>query len=239
MRKAHEAPARLRPRDLDPIRTLAGDGALDYALVIGVFHFINRIADLLGVDLELLPKPLRRFELLRRVAVRAGSWILSRMDLTNRPYRRSYEEAASSIAPLLERALGRCPTAELEPLRSRPQLIEGLQLALEERDRRSGLDRTLLATVHRAVEEALPASGADLSSFHPPNPDPVADFAFVGTRHAHRTTWARIDALRRAGYDDLGILDLATAVGDANLWARLYRLVGLPPSLFYLGAAGG
>lgn len=238
MRKTYEAPARLGPADLDPIRELARDGALDYVLVIGVFHWINRIADLLGVDLELLPKSLRRVELLRRVAVRAGGWLLKRMDLTNRPYRASYEEAVSRIAPLLEGALGKCATQELAALRSRPHLIETLQLALEERHQRSSLDRTILATVDRAVEEALPASEDDLSGFHARSSDPVVDFAFVGTRYAYRTTQARIDALRRAGYDDLGVLDLATAVADANLWARMYRLVGLPQSLFYLGTAG-
>lgn len=238
VRKAYECPVQLEPRDLDPVRVLVGDGALQYALVVVVFHWINRIADLLGVDLELLPKSLRRLELLRRLAVRAGGWLLRRMDLANRPYPWSYEEAVSRIAPLLERALGRCATQELAPLRSRPQLIETLHLALEERDGRSSLDRTVLATVHQTVEEALPASENDVSGFHVPSTDPVADFAFVGTRYAYRMTPARIDALRRSGYDDLGILDLATAVADANLWARMFRLVGLRPALFYLGMTG-
>ena len=43
-----------------------------------------------------------------------------------------------------------------------------------------------------------------------------------------------IGRLRQKGYDDLGILDLAIAVADANLWARIYRLEGLKPELFYL-----
>jgi hypothetical protein len=30
------------------------------------------------------------------------------------------------------------------------------------------------------------------------------------------------------------LLDLAVAIADANQWARLYRLLGLPPELFYL-----
>jgi alkylhydroperoxidase family enzyme len=41
-----------------------------------------------------------------------------------------------------------------------------------------------------------------------------------------------IQALRTQGLDDLRILDLAIAVADANQWARLRRLVGLPPGLF-------
>lgn len=228
-------PVRLGPRDLDPVRALVGDSALQYVLVIAVFHWINRIADLLGVNLELLPRSLRRLERLRRLAVRAGGWLLKRMDLANRPYLGSYEGEVSRIAPLLEPAIGRCARRELAQLRSRPHLIEALHLALEDRDGRSSLDRTVLGTVHRTVEEALPASENDLSSFHVRSTDPVVEFAFVGTRYPYRTTGATIDALRRSGYDDLGILDLATAVADANLWARMFRLVGLRPALFYLG----
>lgn len=238
MQKAYVCPVRLGPRDLDPVRGRVGDSALQYVLVIAVFHWINRIADLLGVDLELLPRSLRRLERLRRLAVRAGGWLLKRMDLANRPYLGSYEEAVARIAPLLEPVIGNCATQELAPLRSHPHVIEILHLALEERDGRSSLDRTVLATVHRTVEEALPASENDLNGFHVRSTDPVVDFAFVGTRYAYRTTRASIDALRRSGYDDLGILDLATAVADANLWARMFRLVGLPPALFYLGTSG-
>jgi alkylhydroperoxidase family enzyme len=43
-----------------------------------------------------------------------------------------------------------------------------------------------------------------------------------------------IEALRGAGYDDLNILDLATAIADANQWARLYRLTGLDPQIGYV-----
>jgi hypothetical protein len=239
VRKAYACPARLGPRDLDPVRELAGDGALQYVLVIAAFHWFNRIADLLGVDLEVLPRSLRRFEFLRRLAVRAGGRLLKGMDLANRPYQWSYEEVVSRVAPLLESGLGGRAAQELAPLRSHPHLIEILHMALEERDGRTSLDRTVLATVYRTVEEALPASEGDLSGFPARSTDPVVDFVFVGTRYAYRTTSARIDALRRSGHDDLGILDLATAVADANLWARMFRLLGLRPSLFYLRAAAG
>ena len=107
-------------------------------------------------------------------------------------------------------------------------------LVLEERDRASSLDRAALAHVHRTVEAALPRSAEDATGFHARPADPVDGFAFVGTRYAQRTTPESIAALRRAGYDDLGILDLAIAVADANQWARMFRLAGLPPSLFLL-----
>ena len=37
------------------------------------------------------------------------------------------------------------------------------------------------------------------------------------------------------GYDDIPILDLAIAVAEANQWARIHRLLGLGPELFYVG----
>ena len=44
-----------------------------------------------------------------------------------------------------------------------------------------------------------------------------------------------IDRLRQKGYDDTGILDLAIAVADANMWTRIYRLFGLDAGLFLQG----
>jgi len=198
-------------------------------LVLGVFHFINRIADLLHVDAEALPEPLRRFESLRRLGVQIASRILARGDMQNRPYAVGWDDARSRIAPLLERH----DADALRALAPRPKLVEALQLALEERDR-SSVDRATLARIHRTVEAALPVAATDVEGFHPRPPDPVEAFAFVGTRYAYRATAAMIDALRHAGYDDLGILDLATAVADANQWARTHRLLGLPPDLFYV-----
>jgi len=234
-RRSHEAPARLAPADLDPLRALVGDGALDYVMVVGGFHFINRIADLLHVDPEALPASLRRLEPLRRLAVRAASVLMARMDLANRPYRASFDEVVATVAPALAAGIDDARAA-LAPARSRPKVVEILRLALEERDARSTLDRPTLARIHRTVEAALPASRADAEGFHARPADPVEAFAFVGTRYAARTTAAMIAALRAAGYDDLGILDLATAIADANQWARTHRLLGLAPEIFYLRA---
>src|SRR5690242_12945685 len=86
VRKATLAPARLTPADLDPVRAAAGDDALEYAAVLAAFHFINRVADLLHVDSDALPESLRRYELVRRIAVRATSVLMRRMDLRLRPY---------------------------------------------------------------------------------------------------------------------------------------------------------
>lgn len=237
VRRAHEAPALLSPADLDPVRAVAGDGALDYALVLVTFHFINRVADLLGVEPEALPAPLRRLEPLRRLGVRVASRLLARMDLANRAYSQSWETVLRLAEPLLARGVDGPLADALAPLRPRPKLVEALLLAVEERDARSSLPAATIARVQRVVEGALPRHRDEATGFHARPADPVDAFAFVGTRYAARATPALVDALRRTGLDDLAILDLAIAVADANQWARLSRLLGLPPGLFYLPAA--
>ena len=230
VRRAQETPALLRSADLDPLCAVAGDDALDYLLVLCAFHFINRVADLLAVPPEVLPSALRRFESMRRLGVRAASLLLRRMDLANRPEGTSFEDARARVEGVIGQDVG----AALEPLRPRPRVVESLGLALEERDRVTSLDRATLARVQHTVEAALPHSPEEAAGFHARPADPLEAFAFVGTRYAQRTTPAMIAALRRAGYDDLGILDLAIAVADANQWARMHRLAGLPPALFLL-----
>jgi alkylhydroperoxidase family enzyme len=234
VRRAHEAPATLTPADLDALRAAAGDAALDYVLVLCAFHFINRIADLLAVPPEALPRALRRFEPLRRLGVRVASLLLGRMDLANRPYPISFEEARRRFEGVRGRPVGDA----LDPLRPRPALVESLALAMEERRRVTSLDADTLVRVDRTVEAALPRSFGDATGFHARPADPVEAFAFVGTRYANRTTEAQIAALRRAGYDDLGILDLAIAVADANQWARMHRLAGVPAELLWLDGVG-
>jgi alkylhydroperoxidase family enzyme len=234
VKKTFVEPALLTVSDLEPLREIVGDEALDYTLVVGNFHFINRMADLLDVPVEVLPKPLRRFEVLRRFSVRLASLLMARMDLANRTYTVSYKEALENIRPLLEHSLGSALDIELQPLKPRPKMIEALQLALEERDVRSSLDRETLAKIHRVVEEGLPANIIEAEGFHDRPKDPVKCFAFVGTRYAYRTTTDMIEALRKEGYDDISILDLAIAVAEANQWARLCRLLNLNPKLYYL-----
>jgi len=158
---------------------------------------------------------------------------MKRMDVGTRPYGSTYDEAFAALAPVFERAMGRPLGEELAGLRARPKMVEAYRLALEER-LRSSLALPTLARVHHAVEAALPATRADAEGFHLRPADPVEAFAFVGTRYAQRTTEDMIGNLRRAGHDDVGILDLAIAVADANQWARFSRLLGLAPGLFYL-----
>jgi len=214
---------------------IVGDGAIDYTLVIGMFHFINRIADLLHVPPEALPEPLRRFEFLRRLTIRIASLIMSKMDLENRIFNFSYEETLENITPLFEQAMGKKPGNVFAPVKSRPRLIEVFRFILEERVIHTSLNRETIANIHRTVENALPAGNDDVKGFHKRPKNPVEAFAFVGTRYAFRTTKDMIDDLRRMDYDDVGILDLAIAVAGANYWARTHRLLGFEPELFYVG----
>src|SRR5262249_48427997 len=211
VRKATLAPARLAPADLEPVRAVAGDDALDYAVVIAAFHFINRVADLLHVDPEALPESLRRFETLRRIAVRAASVLMRRMDLRVRAYPTSFRDAVARATPMLARPTALAAAEALAPVAARPKVVELIALAIEERER-STVPRETLGRVHRAVEAALPARPEEAEGFHPRPADPVDAFAFVGTRYAARATEEMIAAVRHAGSDDLGILALAIAV---------------------------
>jgi len=230
VRKATLAPARLAPADLEPVRAVVGDDALDYAVVLAAFHFINRVADLLHVDPDALPESLRRFELVRRIAVRATSVLMRRMDLRVRPYATTFAASVAGVRVGSPEAFA--------PVAARPKIIELVALVVAEREG-SMLPRDTVARIHRAVEAALPTGPVEAEGFHARPADPVDAFAFVGTRYAARTTEEMIAALRRAGYDDVGILDLAIAIATANQWARLHRLVGLAPGLFYVAGPSG
>lgn len=164
--------------------------------------------------------------------------MFSRIDLANRPYADSFDEMlAAWPAETAATVGGTSLAARLEPIRARPKAGEILRLAIEERDSRSSLDRELLRRVHRGVEAALPSMREEAEGFHPRPQHPIDAFVFVGTRYAARTTEGMIEALRRDGFDDVGILDLAIAVADANQWARTRRLLGLEAGLFSLAGA--
>jgi hypothetical protein len=150
------------------------------------------------------------------------------MDLANRRSAQGYEEACAAVAPLL--ASGLDAATAFAPLRPKPWLVEVLRHSLEEQDR-SLLGRSGTARIHDLVEEALPKTAEDATGFHPRPQGALEAFVFVGTRHASRTTREMLDDLRREGFDDLRILDLAHAVADANQWARMHRLLGLPRAL--------
>lgn len=227
VRKAHHAAYHLEPGDLDELRQHVGAGAIDYALVLATFHWINRIADLLGVGSE-LPVP-RRFESLRRLGTKIASVAMrTTMDLENRRYDKGYDEVLKAHHDVFERALGHPPGDDFAALAERPKVVEAVALMLEEQQVRTRLASGVQRVIIEVTEAALPRSREDALGFHVRPRNPVEAFAFVGTRYANRATPSMIDALRRVGYDDRGILDLAIAIADANFWARLRRLLALP-----------
>jgi len=234
MRKANDQPARLSPSDLEPVRDLVGAGAIDYVNILETLHCLNRITGMLNVAPEALPLPLRRFHGLRRLQVFLVGLGMALGDHNNRGFNLSYEQALSDIRPIFVRATGREPETELEVLRDRPKMVEVIRMHLEERDIRSTLNRETVAGIHETVESALPREDEGPGFGDRQGKKPVEELAFVGTRFAYRTTRDMIQALKDEGYDDLGILDLAIAIADANKWARTYRLLDLDPDLLYL-----
>ena len=178
-----------------------------------------------------MPRPLRRIEFLRRFTVSLASRLLAKMDMDNRQYPYTFDEVFENLLTLVGNDDGGVAGTGLETFQTRPKMLEVIQLLLDEKQNRSSLDGDTSTKIHHTVEKALPENIDDIQGFHELPVDPVERFAFVGTRYAYRTTKEMIDRLRQKGYDDTGILDLAIAVADANMWARIYRLFGLDANL--------
>lgn len=233
-RKSVESPRLLSPADLEPLRACVGDGALDYLYVLMSFHFINRIADLLHVPPEAIPERLRGIEPLRKLGVRMAARIIGgSMDLKNRTYESGFSEQIGAIRWLLAEKYRANAEAAFGAFANRPKVVEAMGLAIESRRRFAEGNPEGAETVRRVVQSGLPGGREEIEGLHGRPGDPVEAFAFVGTRYAQRTTEKMIDALRGAGYDDAGILDLAVAVADGNQWERCWRLAGLERGLYW------
>ncbi len=230
--KAYRTPKELCPDDLEDLRALVGDGAVTYAFVLCQFHFVNRMADLLHIDADGIPESVRVLGPIRKITVQFVSAVFSKIfNLENRIYDRSFVQVVDEFLAQLPSSAATIQREDLAPLESRPHIIEILSSSVKEREQYSSLRKGVVRKIHALVEENLPDSEEDSTGFHERPEDPVEAFVFVGTRYAQRTTLAMIDALREAGYDDLGILDLAIAISDANMWVRFHRLLGLKPAL--------
>ena len=197
-----------------------------------VFHFINRMADLLNVDADIVPEGFRVLGPVRKLTVRITCAFFARtFDLSNRVYEKSVDDVIAEFDTHRLRGTETVVANDLSTVRGRPQILEALWLSREEREQHSTLAKDLIEQIYRVVEQALPEKGEDTTGLHKRPADPVEAFTFVGTRYARRTTPAMVSALREAGYDDLGILDLAIAIADANSWVRLRRLLDLDRSV--------
>ena len=223
VRKSARTPARLGPGDLAPLVALVGaPGALEVVAMLGAFHFVTRIADLVGIEPE-LPIVRRRWRWLRSLGVRVQSRVMRRvMDLANRPI--------EADVPVL--------LAEMEKIRGGP-LPEGYRSTIAAPNVAAWahrltlelptLDPALLAQVSAAVAAALPASEDEATGFHGRPTDPVDALAFVGTRYAVRTTDSLVDAVRKErGWGDGGLTELFFAISARNAFERVDRLLAAP-----------
>jgi len=215
-------PAAMNPRDLEPaIREYGRAGTLEIVSMLGSFHFINRIADFVGIQSD-LPVVQPRVAWLRRAGVRMQGWLMGRMlDLSNR-------EADVDVDAALERAdrvLGPLPPGYAD-LKDAPNVAAFLTTIA---DVAQHIDPDLIARVTPVVAEALPTCADDATGLHPRPSDPIDALAFVGTRYVVRTTDAMIDAIRDAyGFSDAELTDLFYAVSMRNAFERMDRVLAEP-----------
>lgn len=220
-RKSVRSPARLEPSDLDELCDLYGPaGALEVAVTACSFHFINRMAELVGIRSDM---PLVRSKRTWgwRLAVRVQSLsmrLLMRLDNLSVPVV-DVEPLLASVSAVRGFAL---PPGYAQ-LAASPGLVHWLGTAC---DMFPHVSAELLARVRRGVDEALPAALDDEPAFAPAPADPLEALVFVGTRYPARVTDGRVQAVRAAyGYDDAGLTDLFFAIGMMNCFARLDRLL--------------
>lgn len=224
-RKTVLAPARLEPQDLAPVAAAYGQrGALEIVSYVASFHFVNRVADLVGIQSD-LPVVQPRWAWLRHAGVRLQGWAMGRfLDLANRDPAVDAEAALGEA----EATLGPLRPGYRELLKA-PNVAAFLTTVADVVRR---LPPELPARVAPLVAAALPASEEEATGFHARPPDPFDALVFVATRYPARTTDEMIAALReREGLDDAGLTDLFYAVSMRNAFERMDRLLAgpLPP----------
>jgi alkylhydroperoxidase family enzyme len=222
VRKTVVAPARLEPADLDGVVQAYGTaGAIEIVSVLTAFHFINRIADLVGIQSD-LPIVQPRWRWLRRAGVRLLGWGMKRLaDLSN-------QRAAVDVEACLREAaetFGSLP-AGYESMREAPNVAAFLTtVARVARE----LDRDMVERVGAVVARSLPRDEEEATGFHARPAEPLEALAFVGTRYAARTTDDLVAAVRaKYGYGDAELTDLFYAISMHNGLARMNRLLAEP-----------
>lgn len=220
--KALLAPALLEPGDLAEAVTVYGRrGALELTAILGSFHFINRIADLVGIQSD-LPMVQPRWAWLRRLGVRAQGWAMGRfLDMSHQASDidavACLEEAQQVLGPL---PAGYAQLTEAPPVAAFLTTVS----AVSQR-----IDPAIFDAVTPAVAAALPHGEDEATGFHESPSDPIEALAFVGTRYPVRTTDAMVDAMRRkTGYGDPEILDLFYSISMRNALERMNRLMAGP-----------
>ncbi len=223
VKKSARTPARLGPDDLAPLVALVGtSGALEVVAMLGAFHFVTRIADLVGIEPE-LPIVRRRWRWLRSLGVRVQSRVMRRMlDLSN-------QEIDADVPALLadiEAVRGERLPPGYRSMTAAPNVAAWAHRVTIELPR---LEPAMLAQVSAAVAAALPASEEEAIGFHARPSDPVDALAFVGTRYAVRTTDSLVEAVRKErGWGDSELTDLFFAISARNAFERVDRLLAAP-----------
>lgn len=223
VRKSVRAPATLEPADLGPLARLFGvGGALELVAMLGGFHFITRIADMVGIESD-LPIIQRRWRWLRTLGVRLQGFVFRHgLDLANQ----TIEVDVADLLAEMERIRGPLP-AGYAAMREAPNVAAWAHRITREEPT---LDPAMLAEVTAGVRTALPASEDEVTGFHPRPADPLDALVFVGTRYAARTTDAMVAALRKArGWSDAEITDCFFAIAYRNGVERVDRLLATMP----------
>lgn len=218
--KSAVAPTKLTTDDLRDVKEAYGvRGAIELTTYLASFHFINRIADLVGIQSD-LPVVQPRFRRLRRLGVRLQGWSMGKMlDLS----RQDADVDVDEVFARAERVLGPLP-AGAALVRQFPNVVGylGTIAAVVEQ-----LPGELLERVTTGVATALPNDESEAIGFHPRPTDPFDALVFVGTRYASRTTPGLIDAVReKYGYSDAELTDLFYAIAFRNGFERMSRLLG-------------
>jgi len=224
VRKSAVAPARLEPADLKEIVALFGvSGSLEIVAVLAAFHFVNRIADLVGISSD-LPIIQPHWRWLRWFGIRFSGWLLRHVvDLRNQ----EVEVDTHRVLAEAEAVLGPLP-AGYQAMHAAPN-VAGFLLSIIRVVRQ--LAPQMLARVTQGVTKALPSSEAEVMGLHPLPTDPFDALVFVGTRYAVRTTDALVAALRDTyGYGDRELTDLFYAIAMRNGLERMQHLLTAVPS---------
>lgn len=222
-RRSVRCAAELGPGDLAPLAAALGaGGALEAAGMLGAFHFVNRVADIVGIERE-IPLVQRRWRWLRSLGVRLQGRLLARvLDLSNRPVDADVDRLLAEMAALRGRPL----PAGYASLALAPNVAAWAHRMAAELPT---IDAALLARVRDGVRRALPAGDDDVDGIHPRPGDPLDALVFVGTRYAARTTDSLVDSVRRStGFDDGRLTDLVFAIAVCNAFERVDRLLASP-----------
>jgi AhpD family alkylhydroperoxidase len=223
VRKSFREPAALAPADLAPLLDRFGTvGTLELVNVLGAFHFINRIADLVDVPSD-LPLVQRRWPGLRRLGVRVEAlglrWLV---DLRSRPI----DVDTAALLAELEALRGEALPPGWVAMAEAPSAVATVHAVMRELP---SVDPDLLARVTRAVAAALPANEEESTGFHARPADAIDALAFVGTRYPARTTDALVEAVRtQYGLGDAELTDVFYAIAVRNAVERLDRLLAAP-----------